>query len=158
MKQPDLQNVDLQKYGRIESVLELIYCEHPAVNDIAVFVDQFGQPIVLAVANQRAEQLRPSLEALGAVRIADLVVVAVDDPLVRALFPRLGEPDRDLVWHFLVGTIETLTMAGYRFCRSCQHVMHTPAQIEAHHDRHSDRHHTRHDPEHPDGACHVHHN
>jgi hypothetical protein len=150
VKRPDLQNVDLQKYGRIESVLELIYCEHPAVHDIAVFVDQFGQPVVLAVANQRADQLRPSLEALGAVRIADLVVVAVDDPLVRSLFPRLGEPDRDLVWHFLIGTVETLTMAGYRFCPSCRHVMHTPAQIEAHQHRHDT-------PRH-DGDCHVHHN
>lgn len=141
-------NVDIQKYGRIETLaaprhletIERAYLEHPAVRDIAVFVDQLGQLVVLAVCHETDEDhLRLALEAIAsdrlcyAMRIADLVVLPVGDPLLPALFPVDGPPHRNLIWQFLIGSIETLTTAGHRFCPTCHQALLTTTRPETNH-------------------------
>lgn len=144
-------NVAIQTYARLESfaaprhleTLERAYLEHPAVREVAVFIDQLGQLVVLAVSDEANEaQLRLTLEAIAsdrlchAIWLADLVVLPTADPLVPGLFPGT-RPHRNLIWQFLVGTIDTLTTAGNRFCPTCHQELLTTARHQAHH---------RHDP------------
>jgi hypothetical protein len=107
--------------------VEMIYREHAAVKDIVVFGDQFGQLVALAVSEDASEDdLRCVLDEIasqplpGYAHVVDFVSLQPNDPLVSAWFTAIGSPCRDLIWQFLVGSIETLTSAGYRLSPTVQ--------------------------------------
>jgi hypothetical protein len=130
-----VKNPTLPHCSRLELALpdlEMIYRAHPAIDDVAVFVDQLGQLVVLAVSDDDEPRVRCALDAMASAerfdlpRIADLVALPARDPLRAVLFPLIGAPRRDLIWMFLVGSIATLTKAGTRLCLSCRHPLRTP--------------------------------
>jgi hypothetical protein len=107
--------------------IEALYGEHPAVNDVVVFGDQLGQLVALVVSEHANDNdLRCALDEVAtrrlhrAARIVNFVSLQASDPLASLLFISAGVPRRDLIWQFLVGSIETLTTAGYRLSPTCQ--------------------------------------
>jgi hypothetical protein len=107
--------------------IEALYREHPAVRDVVVFGDQLGQLVALVVSELASDDdLRCALDEVtsrrlhGSARIVDFVSLPPGDPLTSSLFTAAGAPRRDLIWQFLVGSIETLTMAGSRLSSTSQ--------------------------------------
>lgn len=130
-----MKSIDIRKYSQIEALqhLETLYRQHPAVIDIAVFVDRLGQLVTLVVSEEADEDcLRFALDAIALarllrpVRIVNLVALPADDPLRPVMFPTIGSPCRVLIWEFLVGSIETLTSDGARFCPTCHQPVRPP--------------------------------
>ena len=115
--------------------VERVYREHAAVQDIVVFSDQLGQLVALVISEASEADLRGVLDELARRRLprdahlVDLVALHPGDPLVSSLFLATGLPRRELIWQFLVGSIETLTMAGHRV--SPTHPRQVPAPAPA---------------------------
>src|SRR5262249_30669485 len=103
--------------------LEKLYRTHPAVQDIAVFVDQLGQLVALVVTDELDDRLRHALDSVAgdrpSARIVEFVSLTSNDPLIPVLFSGKGHPYRDVIWQFLVGGIETLARSGARYCPTC---------------------------------------
>lgn len=142
-----MNSIDLRKYHRIQHRvlahresedhlrfvrdeahrLEKLYRTHPTVQDIAVFVDQLGQPVALVVSDEDDDRVRHALDAVAGgrrhARIVEFVTLPGNDRLIPVLFSGKGQPYRDLIWQFLVGGIETLARSGARFCPTCHREM-----------------------------------
>jgi len=141
-----VKGVDMHRYDRIEpratleqcdpeegaardvalQHLEMVYREHPEVKDITMFADQLGQFVALVISDEQDEdRLRRALDEIarrhGSARIVDFVALPAKDVLIPALFPVADRPRRDLIWQLLVGCIDTLSPAGFRFCPTCRH-------------------------------------
>jgi hypothetical protein len=98
--------------------IERVYREHSEVEDIAVFSDRLGQRVALVVSEVTEADLREVLDEIAShssecVCITEFVALAPDDPLVPPMFIA-GDQRRDLIWHLLVGCIDTLTRAADR--------------------------------------------
>ena len=158
-----MNTINLRKYGRIQHrvlacresedhlrlvpdethQLEKLYRTHPAVQDIAVFVDHLGQLVGLVVSDEHDDRLRHALDMVAGgrqhARIVEYVALTTSDPLIPMLFSGKGQPHRDLIWQFLVGGIETLARSGARFCPTCQREIDTTtsARKPHHHDWYS---------------------
>ncbi|HET7505179.1 MAG TPA: hypothetical protein VFK02_29375 [Kofleriaceae bacterium] len=114
--------------------VETIYREYAALTNFVVFADQFGQLVALVVSEEANDDaLRDILDQIashplpGYAHVMDFVTLQPSDPLVSALFTTTGSPRRDLIWQFLVGSIETLTSAGYRLSPTVQRQFRNPA-------------------------------
>jgi hypothetical protein len=144
-----VNSIDLRKYHRIQHrvlahresedhlrfvrdeayLLERLYRTHPAVQDIAVFVDQLGQLVALVVSDEHDDRVHHALDTVAGdrrhARIVEFVRLTTSDPLIPMLFSGKAQPYRDLIWQFLVGGIETLARSGARFCLTCHRELDT---------------------------------